>query len=248
MTSCRMLIDAEPATGGWNMAVDELLLELAIESAVCSVRLYSWIEPTLSLGHFQNAKDAAVDQRLAGLPVVRRLSGGGAILHHHELTYTCAVPAGHAAIENPTDLYETAHGEIVRVLSEFGIATRLRGDVRSGDESAFLCFSRGDPRDIVLEGHKILGSAQRRRRGAVLQHGSLLLQASEFAPCYPGLGDLAGWSERPPELGRRIADALAGALARSPTVEDLSPTERTRVRELELASAERVQEMRAMST
>lgn len=248
MTSCRMLIDVEPATGSWNMAVDELLLESAIESAVCSVRLYSWIQPTLSLGHFQDAEGAVGDRRLAGLPVVRRLSGGGAILHHHELTYSCAVPAGHAAIENPTDLYETAHAAIIRVLSEFGITTRMRGDVTSGEESAFLCFSRGDPRDIVLEGHKIVGSAQRRRRGAVLQHGSLLLRASEFAPGYPGLSDLADGSELPPELARLFADALAGALARSPTVEDLSPSERARARVLELSSAKRVQVMRAIST
>lgn len=222
------------------MAVDELLLESAIDSAACSVRVYSWMEPTLSLGHFQGAEGGVCDSRLAALPVVRRLSGGGAILHHHEVTYSCAVPAGHVAIRNPADLYEVAHAAIIGVLSESGVLARMRGDVDAGDESAFLCFSRGDPRDIVLDGQKIVGSAQRRRRGAVLQHGSLLLRASEFAPEYPGLADLVDWPLPLSELAGLIANALAAALAVSPTVEDLTESERSRARALETVSAEQV--------
>jgi lipoyl(octanoyl) transferase len=238
MTACRILIDPEPAPGVWNMAVDELLLESAIESGVCSVRVYRWAEPTVSLGHFQNA--AAITGELAALPLVRRLSGGGAILHHHELTYSCAVPSGHAAIRNPTDLYETAHAAIIRVLAGIGIAAQMRGDTQAGDESAFLCFSRGDPRDVVLHGHKIVGSAQRRRRGAVLQHGSVLLKASEFAPDYPGLLDLAGELESSSQLLESIVNVLAGELAESQGVEELTPIERQRVAKLEIAAKQLV--------
>jgi lipoate-protein ligase A len=229
--TCRILIDAEPAAGAWNMAVDEFLLELAIEAGTCGIRTYQWREPTVSLGHFQSADSVGDNPRLAGLPVVRRLSGGGAILHHHEVTYSCAVPAGHPAIRNPTDLYETAHAAVIRVLAEAGVTVGMRGEVGSGDEAAFLCFSRGDPRDIVLQGQKIVGSAQRRRRGAVLQHGSVLLQASEFAPEYPGLVELAGWERPASELAARIAHALAGALSESGSVEELRPEERRRVGE-----------------
>lgn len=231
MTTCRILIDPEPAPGVWNMAVDELLLESAIEAGTCNVRVYRWSEPTVSLGHFQNA--AGISGELAALPRVWRLSGGGAILHHHEITYSCAVPTGHPAIRNPTDLYQTAHAAIIRVLSQFGVAARMRGDARSGDESAFLCFSRGDPRDIVLQGHKIVGSAQRRRRGAILQHGSVLLKASEFAPEYPGLLELAGALESLDRMAEWIANALAGQLAESRRVAELTPVERRRVAELE---------------
>lgn len=211
------------------MAVDEFLLESAIESGACSVRIYRWREATVSLGHFQSADAIQENPRLAGLPVVRRLTGGGAILHHHEITYSCAIPAGHPAVRNPTDLYGTAHRAIIRVLAESSVPAEMRGSTGAGDESAFLCFSRGDPRDIVLAGHKIVGSAQRRRRGAVLQHGSVLLKASEFASEYPGLVELAGWDGPPADLDGRIAHTLASTLAGSRSVEALTGFERQRV-------------------
>jgi lipoate-protein ligase A len=172
------------------MAVDEALLEAALERDECTVRWYRWSTATVSLGYFQAAEAALAIPELAGLPMVRRLTGGGAILHHHEWTYSCSVPAAHPLAEAPTRLYGLVHERVVRALAEQGIRAALRGQALAEREGTFLCFGRGDPRDVVLNGHKILGSAQRRRRGAVLQHGSLLVRHSEHAPQFPGLVDL----------------------------------------------------------
>ncbi|HUG91443.1 MAG TPA: hypothetical protein VML55_11445 [Planctomycetaceae bacterium] len=204
----RILIDPQPSTGAWNMAVDEVLLEAAIERNAMSVRWYGWREATVSLGYFQQ-EAANRSPGLAALPVVRRLTGGGAILHHRELTYSCALPAGHALARDPLRLYDAVHRAIIAVLAVQGVRADLRGAAAVGGHEPFLCFGRGDPRDVLVGGYKVLGSAQRRRRGAVLQHGSLLLEASQFAPIFPGLNDLA----RRRCLGVEHAGALALGVA-----------------------------------
>jgi lipoate-protein ligase A len=189
MGTCRVVIESEPRDGVLNMALDEALLEEALSNGECTVRWYRWDTATVSLGYFQ-AADAAALADLAELPMVRRLTGGGAILHHHEWTYSCSVPPGHRLAEIPTQIYDRVHERVVAALAEQGIQASLRGEALSEREGQFLCFGRGDPRDIIFRGHKILGSAQRRRRGAILQHGSLLIRRSDRAPQFPGLLDL----------------------------------------------------------
>lgn len=217
--SCRLLVEPEPNTGAWNMAVDEALLEAALARNECFVRWYRWSEATISLGYFQDAGEAAVaSSQLAGLAMVRRLSGGGAILHHHELTYSCVVPATHRLAKNPHMLYAEVHDAIIRVLRRYGIAAHRRGAESSRQVEPFLCFGRRDARDVVLRGHKILGSAQRRRRGAILQHGSLLLHRSPFAPQHTGLCDLCSATSfdhrRATELAWEIGSILHHNLGR----------------------------------
>ena len=228
MDTCRVLIDAEPATGPWNMAVDEALLESAIERQTCTLRLYRWSEATLSLGYFQPADAVQGDPQLAALPAVRRLSGGGAILHHHEITYSCTIPAGHPLSTDPVRLYERVHEQIIALLIDCGVPAALRGASLRGRDEAFLCFGRGDPRDIVLRGRKILGSAQRRRRGAVLQHGSLLLSRSSYAPAFPGIADLLPQAALPHRFAGELAARVACVLASSQSDTVLSSAERDR--------------------
>jgi lipoyl(octanoyl) transferase len=191
MGTVRLVIEPEPQSGARNMAIDEALLGAALERGQCTVRWYRWDSATVSLGYFQKSEAAAAIPHLKGLPVVRRLTGGGAILHHLEWTYSCAVPAEHPLAQSPLRIYELVHERIIAALAERGVSSALRGTSLSGAEGTFLCFGRGDPRDIVLAGQKIVGSAQRRRRGGVLQHGSLLLHRSEYAPEFPGVLDLA---------------------------------------------------------
>jgi lipoate-protein ligase A len=179
------------------------------------VRWYRWADPTLSLGYFQKPEDAPALPGGESLAVVRRLSGGGAILHHHELTYSCVLPAGHPLVQDPHQLYVAVHDRIIAILATFGIEAARRGDNVEGTVAdAFLCFSRGDACDVVCRGQKILGSAQRRRRGAVLQHGSLVLRQSEHAPQFAGAFDLAEL-EHSEDAGRtaELLDALARGLA-----------------------------------
>lgn len=208
---CRLIVDPAPGAGVWNMAVDETLLESAT-AGICTVRWYRWEQATLSLGYFQSAETALGDLRLRNLPIVRRLTGGGAIVHHHELTYSCAVPALHPLATAPRRLYTAVHEQIIGVLAEFSYSAALRGTQAPSRAAEYLCFGRMDDFDVVMGVHKVLGSAQRRRKGAVLQHGSLVLENSEWAPMFPGIFECGGQRASIPDLLERLADALAGLL------------------------------------
>lgn len=180
------------------MAFDEALLETAATIGEAALRIYRWSEPTLSLGYFQKGLPPDLPDMLRRLPRVRRLSGGGAILHHREWTYSVALPKSHPLARRAESLYEAVHEALIAALAGFGISARMRGVAVPEAESSFLCFRRGDPRDVLVGGSKVIGSAQRRRRGAVLQHGSILLAASPLTPEVPGLFDLvAGLPESP---------------------------------------------------
>lgn len=176
------------------MELDAAMLQRVVEDDSTSlVRIYRWDQPTVSLGYFQK-HDEQTNSRLADCVRVKRITGGGAILHDDELTYSCAVPATHPVRSNPTELYCRVHAAIIDLLNICGVDCAMRKDVAAENDDAagepFLCFLRADPRDVVCRGHKILGSAQRRRRGAILQHGSILLRRSQLTPEIPGIADL----------------------------------------------------------
>lgn len=230
----QLIVEDSPRSGAWNMAFDESLLNEALATNQTFVRLYRWSEATVSLGYFQNEAERGVEPRLAALPCVRRLSGGGAILHHHEQTYSCCVPPKHPLAKQPFQLYQQIHSAVIEFMAELGVTLQPRGHDDKTRPEPFLCFLREAAPDLVFQdshvrqnvgdlensprssergnGHKVLGSAQRRRRGAVLQHGSLLLRRSEFLPELPGLCDLAtdfAWSaESCHELGVRLGGVV----------------------------------------
>ena len=221
------------------MAVDEALLEAAVESGQAAVRWYRWTDPTRSLGYFQKPDDAPELPGGESLAVVRRLSGGGAILHHHELTYSCVLPAGHPLVQDPHQLYVAVHDRIISILARFGIeATRRGNNVEGTVADAFLCFARGDACDVVCRGQKILGSAQRRRRGAVLQHGSLVLRRSAHAPQFAGAYDLAELqhsedADRTAELLAALAQGLAEFLPEASWRESIEQSAARRALQIE---------------
>lgn len=183
-----LLVDEEPKSGAWNMAADELLLEESIATGKTFVRIYRWEQATLSLGHFQKWNLEDVPPPLRSLPVVRRLSGGGAIIHDQEITYSCVIPAVHHFAFDPSKLYDAVHGVIQDQLGQDGMAVTSRGQMESDKEGNFLCYARGDQRDLMVGGEKVVGSAQRRRKGAVLQHGSILLRRGSIGE-FQGLLD-----------------------------------------------------------
>ena len=189
---CRLSIDP-PAAGAWNMAVDEVLLDWAARQQGCWLRLYRWTPATLSLGYFQPDSDRAQHPPSLDCPVVRRLTGGGAILHDDELTYSLVIPAGHPLAVQRDRLYQAVHSALAEALAELGVEARLWPAAQPGaPPEPFLCFQRRAPGDLVVGGTKIVGSAQRRRRGAVLQHGSILLGRSPAAPELAGLSEILG--------------------------------------------------------
>lgn len=199
LPSCQLIVESSAESGDFNMAMDAALLSLALQRSEAFVRIYRWKNPTVTLGYFQEASGAGpADNMFPELPVVRRLSGGGAILHHHEWTYSCILPPCHPARHNPSQLYQKVHLALIDLLVRCHAPCRLRGDSSATNAAGaaepsehFLCFLRGNANDIVHQsGNKIVGSAQRRRMGAILQHGSVLMKASCHTPNLPGLLDL----------------------------------------------------------
>lgn len=174
------LIHDEAADGPTNMARDEAMLTfVGNHSAPPTLRLYQWSPPTISLGFFQKYADYEALPAPAGeLPVVRRLTGGGAILHDLELTYSIALPLGHELLGGgPNRLYELAHDAVIAALREMHLATARCGvtDDSGAARGPFFCFERRHCYDVLLGGDKIAGSAQRRTRLGILQHGSIVL-------------------------------------------------------------------------
>jgi lipoate-protein ligase A len=222
----------DAADGGTNMAADEILAAEAIRRGSLVIRLYGWAPACVSLGAFQEIAAARAIPALAGVPLVRRPSGGGAIVHGSDLTYAAAVPKCHPWGGTPQALYDAFHAAMVAELADRGIAARLHpGDaIAPGEaEERFFCFDRRATGDIVASASgkppaatdpKIMGSAQRRLAGVVLQHGSLLVEANPAVgpeARHAGIEELApGVSASLPELAagwlRRVADSCGAAI------------------------------------
>ncbi len=195
----------DAADGPTNMATDEVLAEEAIRRDGLVIRIYSWTAPAVSLGAFQSVAEAEASPAIAGLPLVRRPSGGGAIVHGSDLTYAAAVPRSHPWAHAPQAFYDSVHGALVAALAAVRIAARLHVPSPADPPAGGLfCFSRRAPGDVVAAPAdrqadslppKIMGSAQRRLGTTVLQHGSLLLaaNAATTGPAHhPGLAEIAG--------------------------------------------------------
>lgn len=183
------LLPFDRADGSHNMAADEVLLQSAARRQA-SLRFYGWSQPTLSLGYFQPAARRLEDPLLCELPFVRRPTGGDALVHHHELTYCLAIPAGPRWQSGEPWL--RLHAVIAAALADFGIAARPSFSVAGASFAGFLCFQHFTAGDLLVGGSKVVGSAQRKQRGAVLQHGGILLATSLFTPSVPGLRELSG--------------------------------------------------------
>ncbi len=228
------------ADGPANMAMDEAMLEAAAGGEPAYLRFYGWAVPTLSLGYFQRMAEVRADPRWEGRPVVRRPTGGGAIWHHHELTYAVAVPPTSPLVRPNTALYRAVHAAIAGLLAEWGLAAGRRGDggptPGDGPERPLLCFTGSDPEDIVGMGHKWVGSAQRRRGGAVLQHGSILLARSPEVPELLGVCDVAELPRSPEDWEEPLSRRITAALDLQPMPIGVPDSLRDRALELEQAT------------
>ena len=185
MTCWRLLI-TEPTDGPANMAVDEAIFLGRIQgSSPRTLRFFSWSPPTLSLGYGQ-----ALDQRINleavrqfGLGVVRRPTGGSAIYHdthEREVTYSVVARAGDfPGADNLLETYRWIARGLLHGLRSLGLLAELIPAAKSPsrEEAPTFCFARAGSYEIEVGGRKLVGSAQRRRRGAFLQQGSVLLGA-----------------------------------------------------------------------
>lgn len=203
-------LDDGALPGAENMARDEALLELR---AAPTLRFYRWARPTLSLGYFQPAADlplAAV--RARGCEVVRRPTGGKAILHEHELTYALCAPEEGALAGGPAAAMRAVHEALAAELGrQAGATVSLREGppLLSDAPGSAWCFEDSSPLDLALGGRKLLGSAARRRGGWILFHGSLVLARPAENP---GIGAL-GREPDCPALAAALGAALGYAFA-----------------------------------
>jgi len=214
--SWRLLIDAE-ADGPWNMGVDEALLASAVATGHATLRFYRWRGPWLSLGYGQRVPAAQLAACAAqGVGVVRRVTGGSAVLHGADLTYAVAtpeelLPSGlHAS-------YERLGAALRRALRAVGVAAEQAPTPDRPRTAAFDCFARTAGHELCVGGRKLVGSAQRRGGGGVLQHGSIRL-APDPAPARAAAGLAAGVATSLQEVGcdcspERLIGACAAAFA-----------------------------------
>jgi lipoate-protein ligase A len=195
------------ADPSFNMGLDEALLEA--DEAPPTLRLYSWSPETLSLGYFQKLSDVPGHEKAR--QIVRRITGGGAIHHVRELTFSITTSLDHPIYRGPVaDSYARVHAAIVDALARAGVEAAPRGTtapIASDQAGTGMCFHHSTPVDLVWNGRKGVGSAQRRRHGRVLHHGSIKLGDSALetgVATLPGAGRDPG----PAEIGDLLTAAF----------------------------------------
>jgi lipoate-protein ligase A len=176
--SLNVFNDIPSRSAALNMAIDEALLENATGP---TIRFYRWDHPALSFGYF--GKVADVTNHVPERDLVRRWTGGGIVFHGDDLTYSIVIPAADPALsESATSIYEKIHNAIRAAFAANG----QRADLAEGRDAALRrprtapravptnnCFANPVRADVMLNGHKVAGAAQRRTRRGLLQQGSI---------------------------------------------------------------------------
>ena len=222
------------------MGVDEVLLASASAGGDPALRLYRWDGPWLSLGYGQKTAGTLVDAcRRANVGIVRRATGGGAVLHGRDLTYAVAAPAD--TLPGGLDAgYQQIGGALLRAILLLGIrAERMAPGEGAARARGFDRFAAPADHEICVGGRKLAGSAQRRSSRAFLQHGSLRLEpdppaAARATGLAPGRAtSLAetGYRGGPDRVGAAIERAIAEVLGADLQPSTLSPEERKAARQ-----------------
>jgi lipoate-protein ligase A len=190
----RLLVDGDHSAA-WNMAVDEAILDAVLAGlAPPTLRVYSWDETAVTIGRFQDvARGVNLEAvRARDIPVVRRPTGGRAILHGGDLTMSIVVPADQLgpAGAKVAESYQFLSQGLLEGLRGLGLRVELgtceRRPGRGGD-----CFAAQSRADVLTEGHKLVGSAQRRIGGVILQQSSVRYRPTEVRPEAVFLGPVA---------------------------------------------------------
>lgn len=174
MTRWRLL-DTGARDGAWNMACDLALMARVRSTGESVFRVYAWSSPTLSFGRHEAAlgRYDATAIAAAGVDVVRRPTGGRALLHDREVTYSVTAPVD-PAVSLPASM-RRINQWLLRALHRLGVPAIEAGEPRSMRPEGAACFALPAPGELTLGGRKLVGSAQVRHDGVLLQHGSILL-------------------------------------------------------------------------
>jgi lipoyl(octanoyl) transferase len=168
------------------MAVDEAILEsVSARDALPTLRLYAWNPPCLSLGYGQKSADVDLDRAASlGWDVVRRPTGGRAILHTDELTYSLSLPVeDEIASGSVIDSYRRISAALTAALSLLGLSSQADRRAERHPQGGAVCFETPSHYEITVAGRKLVGSAQLRRHAGILQHGSLPLTGDVSRIC-----------------------------------------------------------------
>lgn len=187
MTYWRLLY-TPPAQGAWNMAADEAILEhIHRKESLPTLRLYSWNPPCLSLGHAQSIKDVDIERLNSnGWEIVRRLTGGRAILHTDELTYSVTGNTNEITLAGGVlESYNRLAQALLFAIRELGLPVEMKEHIQESSVQNLnpVCFEVPSTYEITVAEKKLIGSAQARRKEGVLQHGSLPLQGDLTRIC-----------------------------------------------------------------
>ncbi len=166
------LLDDGSHAAGWNMALDEVLLLTAADRGRPLMRVYGWLQPSVSFGYFQ-----AFPAHLEGeYRVVRRPTGGGVVYHGQDTTYTVVVPRSHDLYaRRPAEAYCAVHRAVVAALAT---QAALHAAPLVSPRGEYECFREPVQGDVVVDGEKLAGGAQRRSRYGMLHQGSISRQVT----------------------------------------------------------------------
>ena len=195
-------IDTGCNTASWNMAFDHHLVGLVGRGkAPPTLRFYWFCPQGVTIGYFQRFTDELAWFADSGIQVVRRLTGGKAVLHSGDLTYSFVFLEDNPVLTGTVlEVYKLISQGFVRGLRALGVPAEMVKGKKKGDAKSPLCFQAVSFYEVVIDGKKILGSAQMRRGGVVLQQGSLLLYDPE-----PPFYSVAGMTTVETATGMRLS-------------------------------------------
>ncbi len=202
------VLDSGAADGATNMATDVALMARAAATGEAVLRLYAWARPTVSFGVHERPRVTAEQLAADGLDVVRRPTGGRALLHDREVTYSVTAPSAGSLAGS----VRAVNAILLDGLAQLGVpAVEAPRRGRAGSPTGAACFAEPNVGEIVVDGRKLIGSAQRRDEHSLLQHGSILLEDDQRRLGAPGAATLNA------ALGRRVTfgevrNALVAAL------------------------------------
>lgn len=214
------------ADGPTNMAADEVLLHSAA-AGTASLRFYGWRPATLSLGYFQSEALRQRDARLAALSWLRRPTGGETLVHDEEVTYALALPMG-SPWHGSEPWLPRMHRLIAAGLATLGVAVHPHPTFDAASPDNVLCFLHHTTGDLLIDGHKVVGSAQRKQRGALLQHGAILLGQCPATPRLPGIRELTGRTPTVTDVVLAVLHALTADTGWTVTPADWTTEEQQR--------------------
>ncbi len=231
------LLLAAPRSGAENMARDTALLARAARTGESVFSIYSWATPTLSFGRHQPAAGHYDPKKIraAAVDVVRRPTGGRAILHHREVTYSVTAPLDAQPLRVT---YARINRILLDGLSRLGVAAMIAAPAeRAPAPSARPCFELPSEGEVVAGGKKLVGSAQWRDESALLQHGSILVEDDQASLPSFSIPDGAQTDETVPAPA-----TLSALMGRTPNPDELAGVMFEAVKSLEDAEAMGIEE------